>query len=121
MRIIGIYICFVIIVSNCFFMSCKKKEIFTETERLENELRSVIKEKKILRVVPIKGDDSFTNSISALAGDKFEFSDGFLRVNGFPYDAYNLQALKSYKVALVTIVYNSSQSRSEEALLVYFN
>jgi len=121
MRVLGKHLFVLVILLGSIFISCKKEDgPVSETEHIENELRAVVEDNNIERVVPIKGPDSFTNSISASAGDKFDFSNGFLKVNGFAYDSYNLELLKNYKVALVTVVY-SSRSRSEKALLVYFD
>lgn len=94
----------------------------TRSEEIANELQQIIGENAIKRVIPWDYNAPFPNAFYESAGTSFSFSKGFIRINTFGYDAYNLDKLKTYKIVKVSVMNdNGNIVSNEKALILYFN
>lgn len=105
----------------CLFSCNKKTEVPTQAEKTAIELKNVISTNNIHRVIPWDYNSQFANSFPKASGTIFSFSNGFIEVNGFFYNAYSLAKLKVYNIAKVNVRDdNGNIIGIDSALILYF-
>ena len=113
----------VLILLCILFISCSKEvNAPASAEIISAELQKVIREQNISRVIPWDYNTPFPNALYEEAGKNFTFSKGFIYLNSFGYDAYNLDKVKTYKTVNVSIMnVNGTVVSTDKALIIFFD
>lgn len=98
-------------------ISCKKTADtpLTSAEKTAVELQKVISENNITRVYPVNAADVFPNFFPANTGTKWDFSNGFIKINYGNLDSYNLNYLLRFSILPIRLDNNASAT----ALILY--
>lgn len=98
-------------------IGCSKsvEPALTNGEKNAIELQRIIKENNIARVYPVNAADIFPNFFPSNTGTKWDFSNGFIKINYGNSDSYNLNYLLRFAILPIRLDNNTSAT----ALILY--